>query len=1044
MRSSTKRDNEELREFSFNIGTTKPCDELQVRPSERRRTLRRMFGSRNKLRTRHAHSTRREPTCVPDSQFQLRKLKLPSPIASLCPDLWTHAQGLRDVSVCDDDVVLAELVGSDKRQNGLGTGLVETDDGQGSKVKPVVTSQGPRINQSVDQSPNQIPNQSLNRDPDQTLNRDPDQSQNLNETEPRRSRSLMFKPVLDVTAVGTLIDTISRNSKPSAHEQPVGIERPSRIMVSLKRVTRTRTGGKLLRRPHRDVTAGRVRPKSHEICAIDTVQDEQSAAPGFQAALAMAAQAPQKQTTEQNIEQNADVPKLASIAMSLQSTQTRQFLLTTPLGEFEVERTLGQGSYGKVKLMRSALTHEQYAVKIIRRHTRRTDAKRAATLDQRVMREANLASMLGRLHPHIVPLHDLRATESHFYLFYAPVLGPTLADRVGPHGMQERSAQQTFKCVCETVRFCHRYSVIHRDIKLENVLLDGQNKPMLIDFGLANFYGAQPMDTFCGSLPYTAPEILRGAAYTGPEVDVWSLGVLLYVMLTGRFPFDDPAQPANFERIMKGDFSLRPSLSRHVQDLIVRMLDPDSRSRISVVQVIEHPWLADIGAPDACCVDARCLQPTSSVRSHTLVIPGPRASRMLASEVATCLDQPLNHVIAHIDYALAHGTPAVAPTSGSTWSLSAPLEQWPTALHSLHAGPLTEVRNSPIVSVYALVLQQIGLRRYFLELPETEPGIAAATRSSSSRLVSGSNLRCSQKLNDQDQNRTDQDQGLKAAEPEPRSLASRFAAQITGLVSSAPQPTKQRQKQRPAFLHSLRDTLIAPSYMQPLSSAPELTNIPSLPDLSVRSIGALEHLHERIPLPHALSTHARHVVAQLSALLTMHEIAHTFVETQNALADTEMSSSLFSLARAPPAPNPESTTNSRNTNSRGVSLKSLLHVFASQSSPALPRPRIVHPHLHDSAPDSDASAVETTVPVSHMTSVVLAQYSPSLHRGRETEVVEYYSCAVRIELVRVATHMRPRFALLVERMTGHRGKFALFRLFLLRIVNALPDISLAV
>ncbi|KAJ2549387.1 Serine/threonine-protein kinase [Coemansia sp. RSA 1878] len=1036
MGANTKRD-EELRErleFSINIGMTKPCDELQVRPSERRRTLRRMFGSRNKQRTRHVYSTRREAVCVPDSSpFQLRKLKLPSPIASFCPDLWTHIQGLRDVSVCNDDVVLAELVGSDERQKQLETELTDTGDDQGSEVKPVVTSRGSNVNQNPNPNPDQSPSHIQNKD------------QNLNETEPRRSRSLMFKPVLDVTAVGTLIDTISRNSKPTLHEQPASRERPSRIMGSLKRVTRTRTGGKLLRRPHRELMAGRMRPKSHEICAIDTVQDEQSAAPGFQAALAMTAQKPQKQKANTGFEQEQkadasdhDLPKLTSIAMSLKSTRTRQFLLTTPLGEFEVERTLGQGSYGKVKLMRSALTHEQYAVKIIRRHTRRTDAKRAATLDQRVMREANLASMLGRLHPHIVPLHDLRATESHFYLFYAPVLGPTLADRVGPHGMQERTAKKTFKCVCETVRFCHRYSVIHRDIKLENVLLDGQNRPMLIDFGLANFYGTQPMDTFCGSLPYTAPEILRGAAYTGPEVDVWSLGVLLYVMLTGRFPFDDPAQPANFERIMKGDFSLRPSLSRNVQDLIVRMLDPDSRSRISVMQVIEHAWLADTGTDS--CVDPRCSQPTAPMH-HTLVIPGPRASRMLASEVATCLDQPLNHVIAHIDYALANGTRAPASMcTNSEWSLSAPLEQWPAALHSLHEGPLTEVRNSPIVSVYALVLQQIGLRRYFLELPETEPGIAAATRSSSSRLVSGSHLRCSQKMSDrEDQSR---DQGLKAvaAEPEPRSLASRFAAQITGLVSNAPQPTAKpmKQKHRPAFLHSLRDTLIAPSYMQPLRSAPELTSIPDLP---IRSIGALEHLHERIPLPHTLSVHAQHVVAQLSALLTMHEITHTFVETQNALADTEMSSSLFSLSRAPPAPNPQS---SRNPSSKGLSLKSLLHVFASQSSPALPRPRIVHPHLHDAAPASDASGVETTVPVSHMTSVILAQYSPSLHRGRETEVVEYYSCAVRIELVRVATHMRPRFALLVDRMTGHRGKFALFRLFLLRIVNALPDISPAV
>ncbi|KAJ2827767.1 hypothetical protein IWW50_001729, partial [Coemansia erecta] len=113
------------------------------------------------------------------------------------------------------------------------------------------------------------------------------------------------------------------------------------------------------------------------------------------------------------------------------------------------------------------------------------------------------------------------------------------------------------------------------------------------------------------------------------------------------------------------------------------------------------------------------------------------------------------------------------------------------------------------------------------------------------------------------------------------------------------------------------------------------------------------------------------------------------------------------------------------------------------------RPRIVHPHLKNNnisdniITDEDVHKpdVVTTVPVKHATCVILAQYSPSLHKGRETEVMEYYSCAVRIELVRVATHLRPRYALLVERMTGHRGKFALFRMFLLRIVNALPEIT---
>ncbi|KAI7821596.1 kinase-like domain-containing protein, partial [Kickxella alabastrina] len=276
-------------------------------------------------------------------------------------------------------------------------------------------------------------------------------------------------------------------------------------------------------------------------------------------------------------------------------------MLNTPLGEFEVQRTLGQGSYGKVKLMRSALTHEQFAVKIIKRypaHKHRRghhEYRKAKTLDRRVVREANLAAILGQLHPHIVPLHDFRVTDTHFYLFYAYVNGVTLAERVGCSGLGEAEARAVFKPVVETIAFCHQYSVIHRDIKLENdyrtaSVFDGRVK--IIDFGLANFFdGTSLMETFCGSLPYTAPEILRGDAYVGPEIDVWSLGVLLYVMLTGQFPFEDPAQAKNFDKIMAGDFSLKPSMSRELQDLLLRMLEPNAKRRITMKAILHHPWL---------------------------------------------------------------------------------------------------------------------------------------------------------------------------------------------------------------------------------------------------------------------------------------------------------------------------------------------------------------------------------------------------------------------------------------------------------------------
>ncbi|KAJ2882726.1 Serine/threonine-protein kinase, partial [Coemansia aciculifera] len=322
----------------------------------------------------------------------------------------------------------------------------------------------------------------------------------------------MFQPLLDVTAVGALIDTFAEHRpvttpvtlpatpKPAAVSDTDGPKQ--RIIGGLRRATTVISSNrhklKMLRR----------RKSTDMLSAIESLQNSEHAPspdaapapapappspppptnrvrragtlnilPSAQAAAA-ATPPPLKRTPTQTNSSAAASIGYTPIAVSLKSTRSRQFLLNTPLGEFEVIRTLGQGSYGKVKLMRSALTAEQFAVKIIKRYPpykhRRGHAeyRKAKTLDRRVVREANLAAILGQLHPHIVPLHDFRVTDTHFYLFYAYVDGVTLAERVGSGGLSECEARAVFKPVVETIRFCHQYSVIHRDIKLENVLID--------------------------------------------------------------------------------------------------------------------------------------------------------------------------------------------------------------------------------------------------------------------------------------------------------------------------------------------------------------------------------------------------------------------------------------------------------------------------------------------------------------------------------------------------------------------------------------------
>ncbi|KAJ2370946.1 Serine/threonine-protein kinase, partial [Coemansia sp. RSA 2607] len=672
------------------------------------------------------------------------------------------------------------------------------------------------------------------------------------------------------------------------------------------------------------------------------------------------------------------LPGYVPIAVSLKSSRSRQFLLHTPLGEFEVQRTLGQGSYGKVKLMRSALSHELFAVKIIKRYPAHKhkrshhEYRKAKTLDKRVVREANLAAILGQLHPHIVPLHDFRVTDTHFYLFYAYVNGVTLAERVGSSGLGEEEARAVFKPVVETIAFCHQYSVIHRDIKLENVLIDyadetenawplmgsrnsstlalstaaangglaaaagatgaagvsgtgnqgnacggpttasnsvanaGQTsqadlrtasvfdgRVKLIDFGLANFFdGTSLMETFCGSLPYTAPEILRGDAYVGPEIDVWSLGVLLYVMLTGQFPFEDPAQAKNFDKIMTGDFPLRPTMSRELQDLLLQMLEPNAKRRITVRGVLHHPWLMSAAVGSGSVVERTPRTPGICCHHHpyptadgihdrrTLLLPGPSISPLVAREVATCLDRPLDDVTRILHAAMANGRPHSSSTASHP-ALPCAM-QWPLALQEFYASSaLVQVPNSPVVSVYALVLQQIGMRRYYLELPATDECVVKGGSSSTSNAIgsvaadagrNGSTMSSSSQLT---RSKAGQQMSSRAAgtgglrdmliddtsadllsapaqavstqpEKKPRTLVTRLTSQLGQLVSltgslissggstptahqwqPAPSSGAKLKSARALMAHEITQSVMAPQplYVQPLSAG---TSMPSL------------------------------------------------------------------------------------------------------------------------------------------------------------------------------------------------------------------------
>ncbi|KAI9228590.1 MAG: kinase-like domain-containing protein [Piptocephalis tieghemiana] len=230
--------------------------------------------------------------------------------------------------------------------------------------------------------------------------------------------------------------------------------------------------------------------------------------------------------------------------------------LGIPLGEFRTLCTIGKGGYGKVKLA-TEIQGEEEEKEVMPRRSKR----KRTSLEERIHREVKLTCLLR--HPHIVSLLDFRMDRSKYYLFYEYIEGRSLSDRVGTRGLKEGQVRKYAAQLASALAFCHAHSVVHRDVKVENILVDKQDNIFLIDFGLASFYCQDSLlHTSCGSVPYSSPEILRGVPYVGKFVDVWSFGICIFVLLTGSFPFGDPGEKGQYEVLKRGRFPLDQRLSK--------------------------------------------------------------------------------------------------------------------------------------------------------------------------------------------------------------------------------------------------------------------------------------------------------------------------------------------------------------------------------------------------------------------------------------------------------------------------------------------------
>lgn len=218
------------------------------------------------------------------------------------------------------------------------------------------------------------------------------------------------------------------------------------------------------------------------------------------------------------------------------------------------------------------------------------------TLDKqqrgRIIREISLLFVAN--HPYIVTLNEIIITTDANYLIMELVEGGQLLDKIVCEGqMTEVLARQYMREIATTVDYCHSSNIVHRDLKIENILLDKQTGSIkLIDFGLSNVYSDDKLlDTFCGSLYFAAPELLNAQKYIGPEIDIWSMGVIMYILVTGKVPFDDSSMIKLHQKIKNGEIKYPSYLSTDCIDLLSRMLNVDPMCRIKLDKIKEHPWL---------------------------------------------------------------------------------------------------------------------------------------------------------------------------------------------------------------------------------------------------------------------------------------------------------------------------------------------------------------------------------------------------------------------------------------------------------------------
>ncbi|KAF0693165.1 Aste57867_15833 [Aphanomyces stellatus] len=268
------------------------------------------------------------------------------------------------------------------------------------------------------------------------------------------------------------------------------------------------------------------------------------------------------------------------------------------VGKYEIGKTLGEGTFGKVKYAVNTETDERVAIKVLDK-----DKIQKQNMGAQIKKEISIMKMVRNRH--VVVLKEVLASRTKIFIVLELITGGELFDKIVSEGrFNEETARFYFRQLVDGVKYCHSQGVCHRDLKPENLLLDENGDLKISDFGLSALYeGGGPdgadgsraslLHTTCGTPNYVAPEVLADKGYDGRAADVWSIGVILYVLLAGFLPFDEPTMSALFRKIQKAEFSYPSWFTPRVKTLLNKILVPDPETRSTLADIQQDEWYMD-------------------------------------------------------------------------------------------------------------------------------------------------------------------------------------------------------------------------------------------------------------------------------------------------------------------------------------------------------------------------------------------------------------------------------------------------------------------